>query len=84
MLLYNSICNSGNLGQKKQKRFSPIDVIAPTPNQAASTPTGSYLTLTTCHPRFSAEQRLIVHARLVGGALSKAELPDGPPALFEG
>jgi sortase (surface protein transpeptidase) len=65
-------------------RPTDIDVIAPTPNQAASAPSGSYLTLTTCHPRFSAQQRMIIHARLEGGALSKSELPDGPPALFEG
>ncbi|RBY93891.1 class E sortase [Blastococcus sp. TBT05-19] len=65
-------------------RPTDIDVIAPTPNQAASAPTGSYLTLTTCHPRFSARERLIIHARLEGTALAKAELPDGPPALFEG
>ncbi|MCZ2858543.1 class E sortase [Blastococcus sp. VKM Ac-2987] len=66
---------------------SPADVsvIAPTPNQAASAgPTGSYLTLTTCHPRFSARQRLIIHARLDGAGIPKAEMPDGPPALREG
>ncbi|MBN2114073.1 MAG: class E sortase [Acidimicrobiia bacterium] len=28
---------------------------------------GSWLTLTTCHPRFSARQRLVVVARLIGG-----------------
>ena len=28
---------------------------------------GSWLTLTTCHPKFSSRQRLIVFARLVGG-----------------
>jgi sortase A len=28
---------------------------------------GSWLTLTTCHPKFSSQQRLIVFARLVGG-----------------
>jgi sortase (surface protein transpeptidase) len=61
-----------------------LEVISPTPNQvAAAAPTGAYLTLTTCHPRFSARQRLIVHARLDGGALSKAQYPDGPDALYE-
>jgi sortase A len=61
-----------------------VEVIAPTPNAAASAaPSGAYLTLTTCHPRYSARQRLIVHARLDGGALSKAQYPDGPDALFE-
>ena len=51
--------------------------------RAGAAPTGAYLTLTTCHPRYSARQRLIVHARLDGEPLSKAELPDGPAALSE-
>jgi sortase A len=63
---------------------SAVEVVSPTPNAAASAaPSGAYLTLTTCHPRYSARQRLIVHARLDGGALSKAEYPDGPDALYE-
>jgi sortase A len=63
---------------------SDIEVISPTPNAAESAaPTGAYLTLTTCHPRYSARQRLIVHARLDGAGLSKAELPNGPAALHE-
>jgi sortase A len=63
---------------------SAVEVIAPTPDAAASAaPSGAYLTLTTCHPRYSARQRLVVHARLDGGALSKAEYPDGPDALYE-
>jgi sortase A len=61
-----------------------IDVIAPTPGGADGAPaTGTYLTLTTCHPRYSAEQRLIIHAALDGAGISKAELPDGPSALRE-
>ena len=28
---------------------------------------GSWLTLTTCHPRFSSRERLVVFARLIGG-----------------
>ncbi len=61
-----------------------VEVVSPTPNAAASAaPSGSYLTLTTCHPRYSARQRLIIHARLDGGALSKAQYPDGPAALFD-
>ena len=42
---------------------------------------GAYLTLTTCHPKYSAQQRLIIHARLDGAPISKATAPDGPPAL---
>ena len=63
---------------------SAVEVVSPTPDAAASAaPSGAYLTLTTCHPRYSARQRLVVHARLDGGALSKAEYPDGPDALYE-
>ena len=61
-----------------------VEVIAPVPGGAADgEPTGAYLTLTTCHPKFSAEQRLIIHAELDGEGISKAEMPDGPDALRE-
>jgi sortase A len=61
-----------------------VQVLNPTPNgPAGAAPTGSYLTLTTCHPRFSARQRLVIHASLDGGAIAKATTPDGPPALRE-
>ena len=61
-----------------------VGVLAPTPNGPGNAaPTGSYLTLTTCHPRFSARQRLVIHAGLDGGAIAKSAEPDGPPALSE-
>ena len=61
---------------------SEVDVISPTPGSPASTPpSGAYLTLTTCHPEYSARERLIVHAVLDGGPVAKAAAPDGPPAL---
>lgn len=61
-----------------------VEVVSPTPNAAVTAAaSGAYLTLTTCHPRYSARQRLVVHARLDGGAISKAEYPDGPDALYE-
>jgi sortase A len=62
---------------------SAVEVVAPTPNSPAAAPSGAYLTLTTCHPRYSARQRLVIHARLDGGAISKAQYPDGPDALFD-
>lgn len=65
-------------------RPTDVEVISPTPDAAESAPaSGAYLTLTTCHPEYSARQRLIIHARLDGAPLSKAEWPDGPPALHE-
>jgi len=60
-------------------RPEDVSVIAPTPGGAAAT--DAYLTLTTCHPKYSAAQRLIIHARLDGSPVSKASAPDGPPAL---
>jgi sortase A len=63
---------------------SAIDVISPTPDAAPSAPaTGAYLTLTTCHPKFSARKRLVVHAVLDGTGYRKADAPNGPPALTE-
>jgi sortase (surface protein transpeptidase) len=65
-------------------RPTDIEVISPTPDgPARGAPTGTYLTLTTCHPRYSAEQRLIIHATLDGAAIAKADVPDGPSALRE-
>lgn len=63
---------------------SAVEVVDPVPGQPAATPTRSLLTLTTCHPRFSNAQRLIIHAELAAGPLSKGDHPDGPPALSEG
>ncbi|CAN5879573.1 class E sortase [soil metagenome] len=69
-----------------QQIVSPdrVEVVAPVPGAPADLPTRALLTLTTCHPKFSAAQRLIVHAELDGQPLAKAEHPDGPPALREG
>jgi sortase A len=69
-----------------QQIVSPgdVDVIAPTPGAADDAPaSGAYLTLTTCHPKYSAQQRLIVHARLDGTGTLKTQLPAGPAALRE-
>lgn len=57
-----------------------VDVIAPVPNHPGRTANRKLITLTTCHPRFSAAQRLIIHGEQVGPPLKKG---DGvlPPAL---
>jgi sortase A len=61
---------------------SAIDVISPTPDAVPTAPaSGYYLTLTTCHPKYSARRRLVVHAALDGPAMSKADLPGGPAGL---
>lgn len=42
-----------------------IEVIAPVPSDPTATPTEAMLTLTSCHPKFSATERFITHAKLV-------------------
>lgn len=75
-------------GVPGQEIVSPeeIDVINPIPgvDDSSVEPTTAYLTLTTCHPKFSAQQRLIIHAVLDGPGLPKADYPNGPPAMTEG
>lgn len=58
-----------------------VQVIAPVPDQPGVEPTERYITLTTCHPMFSARERYIVH-----GVLDYwAPVSEGVPAeLAEG
>ncbi len=46
-------------------RPSQSEVIAPVPGDRAARPTRAVLTLTACHPRFSAKFRWVTHADLV-------------------
>ncbi|WP_084106294.1 class E sortase [Demequina sp. NBRC 110056] len=41
-----------------------VEVIAPTPDQPGVEPTERYITMTTCHPKFSAAQRWVVHGTM--------------------
>ncbi|WP_084099879.1 class E sortase [Demequina sp. NBRC 110051] len=41
-----------------------IEVIAPTPNRPGAGATGRFMTLTTCHPLYSAAERWIVYSEL--------------------
>lgn len=55
-----------------------VDVIEPVPGRPNAEPEDSLITLTTCHPKYSAAQRLIVH-----GELAKTQQKDaGPPAAL--
>lgn len=47
-------------------RPSRTDVAAPVPEHAGARPRKAMLTLTTCHPKFSAAYRLVVFAELAG------------------
>ena len=53
------------------------EVIAPVPGKPGAKPTKAVLTFTSCHPRFSAKQRWIVHADLV----EERPRAEGAPSL---
>ncbi|HEX5493252.1 MAG TPA: class E sortase [Mycobacteriales bacterium] len=57
-----------------------IDVIDPVPGHPGRTPNRRMITLTTCNPRFSAAQRMIIHGEMVGAPLKKGP-GVVPPAL---
>lgn len=42
-----------------------VEVIAPVPDEPGAEPVDPVLTMTSCHPRYSAAQRYVVHAELV-------------------
>ena len=49
-----------------QQIVSPdaVEVTYPVPGQAGAAPRSRVITLTTCHPKYSARQRLVVSGRL--------------------
>ncbi|WAP51967.1 class E sortase [Arthrobacter sp. ATA002] len=53
-----------------------VDVIAPVPTQPGAVPTERFLTLTSCNPRFGAEERIIAYAAMDAWQ----PLSAGPPA----
>lgn len=59
---------------------SAVEVTYPVPGDADAVPTRRLLTLTTCHPRYSAKQRLVVSAELTATTAQS----DGPPAALTG
>lgn len=56
-----------------------VDVVAPVPEQPDVAPTERLMTLTACHPMFSARERYVVYAVLE----SWQPAADGPPASLE-
>ncbi|MCW2542026.1 MAG: class sortase [Frankiales bacterium] len=61
---------------------SDIGVIDPVPNHPNTAASRALLTLTTCHPKYTANQRMIIHASLaravaVRGSAIPKELPGG-------
>jgi sortase A len=75
---------TGSLGVPGREIVDPDDtnVIAAVPDHPGAVPTAALMTMTTCHPKFDASHRLIVHAALArtvaraGSALPK-ELAGG-------
>ena len=55
-----------------------VEVIAPVPDRPGEAPTQAFLTMTSCHPMFSARERYVVHALLE----SSSPRTDGPPAVL--
>ncbi|MCK9920312.1 class E sortase [Frankia sp. AgPm24] len=58
-----------------------VDVTYPVPKHAGEVPAKSLITLTTCHPEYSASHRLIVYGELVD---TTAKSAGPPPALAVG
>jgi sortase A len=56
-------------------RPSAVEVTFPVPGDRGATPTERLLTMTTCHPRFSARERMIVAAELTATDLKSSGTP---------
>jgi len=52
-----------------------VDVIAPVPQQPGAKPVEAWMTMTACHPKFSATQRYVVFAKLVKSIPRASGLP---------
>lgn len=59
-------------------RPGDVEVIAPVPDRPGEQPTQAVLTMTSCHPKFSARERYVVHALLETSTPREA----GPPAVL--
>ena len=80
----NALAATDSQGVPGREIVSPgaIQVVAPVPDHPDQTPTRALLTLTTCHPKYTANQRMIVHAVLTRSVPNKGsglprELPGG-------
>ena len=53
------------VSERRVVRPSDVEVLSPVPGSPGEAPTEALLTLTSCHPRYRATERFVVHARLV-------------------
>jgi sortase A len=56
---------------------SDVAVIAPLPDRPGVPADGAWMTMTACHPKYSAAKRYVVHARLAGTYTRAQGLPAG-------
>lgn len=63
---------------------SEVDVIAPDPDDPDAEPTRRMMTLTACHPMYSARERYIVHAELSYWTLREDGIPEALADIDEG
>lgn len=63
---------------------SDVEVIAPVPDKPGAKPTERWLTMTACHPKYSAAQRYVVFAQLVKTYPHADGLPAGTLAVPKG
>jgi sortase A len=71
---------------KSHEIVAPTDVrvIAPVPDEPGAKPTERWLTMTACHPKYSAAQRYVVHALLVKTYPRAEGLPAGTLTASKG
>jgi sortase A len=60
-----------------------VSVVAAVPGEPTAYADDAYITLTTCHPKFSNRERLVVHG-VLEAAVAKADEPGGPAVLASG
>ena len=58
------------------------DVLLPVPDHPGAQPTEKLMTMTTCHPKFTASQRMVVHA-VLDPAMTMPRTDDTKPAPIE-
>jgi sortase A len=71
---------------KRHEIVAPTDVqvIAPVPDKPGTKPTERWMTMTACHPKYSAAQRYVVFAKLAKTYPHAAGLPAGTLAAPKG
>jgi sortase A len=64
---------------KRHRIVAPtqVEVVAPVPDQPGAKPTERWMTLTACHPKYSAAQRYVVFAQLTKSYPRAKGLPAG-------